>query len=417
MKRIRTEVLRIQGEAVVEVWVDDALRVTDVRFVPGGFRGFESFCRGRVPEEMPFVSARICGVCAEAHYVASAKAVEELYGVSPSLQVERLRAVFHLLGFIRDHLTTLYLFSGPDLFPEFGNDSLEWLEKSGFKREFFESRRRIRRMLEVVSGRGFLGGAFVPGGWTKVLTPEALRELRRLSEEELAFCRRTLEFFGAKRAEETQFRGKFLCLKPGDVSEFFGDKVACFDERGRKVAEFKAERYAGYIKEKDSGEFVFSDGSVYAVGPFARTFFWEGTTSLGESNPSFVRAREVVVAAERLRVLLEELEGEQRRQLAPKRPVKREAVGVVEAPRGLLIHHYFVDENGLLSRVKIVTPTAQNAKAIEVTLRNRLKLGQKIDEKVLKDLERVVRSYDPCIPCMVHVIGVEGKRLISVKKV
>ena len=437
MKRIQLKHLsRIEGEASLEVLLDEKGRFRDLRLKSDLFRGFERFCVGRPVEEMPFLASRICGICAEAHYLASLKALDQIFDRPPPPEVRRIRRVFFLAGFLRDHLTVLSLFAAPDLVAR--SPSLEafgGLKDLGLWEDFLEIRRALKEILELVSGRKLHGGGGVPGGWLKALGPEETTEIKRAVSR---------VHRGIKRFSDL-WQGKlFRSLDSQNTSPSFGKKKAflalspdfvegrlCGVLRKRRLS---FEDYREAFTETVSGEetptlTVFQGGHTYVVGPWARFVLWPSPKTpplrdlhemiLGclkqSENPSsgmlhFLRVYELVLAAERLKETVADL--------GPFRPVsdevsvpaRREGVGLVEAPRGLLVHHYEVDARGRLSRVRIFTPTAQNYRALLEDLKEFFEKAEKISEKVLKQAEKIVRAYDPCIPCMLHLLKLDNSR-------
>jgi len=413
---IRIEHLaRIEGSAGLEVILDSSGQVQKVSLQSELLRGFESFCQGRSALEMPLLAGRICGICAEAHTLASLRALDQIFGCRPPANLRRLRRIYFLAGFLRDHLTVVSLFGAPDFGPQKGSpQALEFLRRTGRLSPFLRLREKIHRLLELVSGRRFQGPAALPGGWSKPLLLEEVKEIQALSQE----IRKDTTGYALSLAEDFPPAAEPLPPRPllALKKDFEGTSLGLLYPGG------KEEHFRDY-REVVAREGALLSGEEYLVGPLARFFLWP--------PPKKEPARGF---QERLRRCLKQCEGwpvglrhllrvyecllvaaeiqEAARGLKPYepsarelRPRKPEGIGLVEAPRGLLVHHYQVDQEGYLQKIRILTPTAQNVKALEKDLQETLKSfkGENL-KKLEEQAGKVVRAYDPCIPCMLHIL-------------
>ncbi|OAQ20989.1 Ni/Fe hydrogenase subunit alpha [Thermosulfurimonas dismutans] len=435
MKKLKIHPLtRIEGDASLEIVFDDQGNLKRLRWLSELFRGFEKICLGRPVEEMPFLTSRICGICAEAHHLASLRAVDQIFGLTPPPWAQKVRAIFLLSSLVRDHLTVLYLFSGPDLKPSPQNrEALAWLKENGLLHDFLQSRSRIRRILEIVGGRGLQAVGGFPGSWSKSITAEEKEELIQLTQKERAFAAKTFDFFGEillKKEYQNPLKIPFLALLPDNLPGFLGRRIGILTSEEKPYKDFRAEKFQEYIVEEDSTECPnlrttqLKSLGPYLVGPLARFHLWpEPSTPLAQKAyreiknclkhqqlrdyeiAHLFRAYEILLACEQIESLSQEIEIQRKDEKEPKFELQREGIGVVEAPRGLLIHHYQVDKKGLITKVNIITPTAQNSPIIFMTIRAYLKSSPKNNpQKLTKDIEKIIRAFDPCVPCMLHII-------------
>ncbi|MBX6424033.1 nickel-dependent hydrogenase large subunit [Thermosulfurimonas sp. F29] len=420
---------RIEGEAGLEIVLDERHRVSRIKFTSEAFRGFEHFCVGRRVEEMPFLASRICGICAEAHYLASLKALDQIFRSPPPPQVQRIRRIFFLAGFIRDHLTVLSLFALPETSSE-KKDSLCFLKEKGILPEFLAARKGLATILETIGGRKLHGGSGLPGSWGTPLDSSRIKFLgevtRKVQKKIFSLGRIFWEVF----SRDALLREKiFLPLRKerGLValgSDFTEGSLLVFRKTIQAV-----EDYRKVLVESPGGEETSLKGKTYMVGPWARFRLWSPPRDsvlaelreklfnclkqLKGLSPALLhlfRVYELMLAAEKLLQEVETLEEffpEEKTDLGPGNP---EGVGLVEAPRGLLIHHYRIDGLGRITWLRILTPTAQNLKALKEDLENSLKKTTKISENVLFFLEEIIRAYDPCVPCMIHLLFPEKKQ-------
>ncbi len=426
---------RIEGEGSLEIVLDTRKGLREVRFHSDLFRGFEIFCKGRPVEEMPALSSRICGICAEAHYLASLRAVEQILGITVPLTMQKIRGLFLLTSLVRDHLTVLYLFAGPDTEDRGGADSLSWLKEQGLWSDFLASRRRLSRMLEILGGRRHLALGGFPGGWLRLPSEKEIEEMVSLVEEEKNFALRTWEFWEARfpKEEGEKFSWPLVALT-GGLDGFLGERITVGSPEGQSLRSFRADKYRQHFREEETGprglrSTRLKEEGIYLVGPVARFLLWPPPPSLHNlyhrlkqcfkqfpwSLPHLLRVFEVLLALDKMASWLKDLDLKGREDSSHEDLFREEGIGVVEAPRGLLIHHYRVDEKGLLREVNIITPTAQNYKplisSIQAYLKNK---NLNLSKEVLLGLEKLIRTFDPCLPCMLHILSPYGHQRINI---
>lgn len=442
-------VTRIEGHAKITIYLDEKDRVTDARFHVTEFRGFERFCEGRPFFEMAGLSARICGICPVSHLLASAKAGDRLLAVAIPPAAVKLRRLMNLAQIIQSHALSFFHLSAPDLL-------LGW-ESNPAQRNVFgliEKHPEIARggirlrqfgqeIIEALGGRKVHPAWSVPGGVRDSLPTEARdRFLARLPEA-YAVTRQALEFFKQfldAHPEETQVFGNFPSLFMGLVTpegdwENYDGLLRFADSEGRVVDQCDPadyEQYIGEMVERDSylkspyfKPLGYPEG-VYRVGPLARVNIcrFMGVPQAdrelaefrqragGTANASFffhyARLLEILASLEFLERLLPDPDLQSTLLRAEAGVNCLEGVGVSEAPRGTLFHHYHVDRNGLLTKVNLLIATGQNALAMNRTVTQIAKhfvKGPKIEEAILNRIEAGIRAFDPCLSCSTHAVG------------
>jgi NAD-reducing hydrogenase large subunit len=442
-------VTRIEGHAKITIYLDDRDQVTDARFHVTEFRGFERFCEGRPFWEMAGLSARICGICPVSHLLASAKAGDRILAVTIPPAAVKLRRLMNLAQFIQSHALSFFHLSAPDLL-------LGW-ESNPAKRNVFglidahpELARggiRLRQLgqeiIEALGGRKVHPAWSVPGGVRENLPIEARdRFLARLPEA-FATTRQALDFFKKfldSHAEEAQVFGNFPSLFAGLVThegnwENYDGALRFMDSSGKVVDQCDPvdyEDYIGEVVEKDSylkspyfKPLGYPNG-VYRVGPLARVNICHhmGVPAAdhelkefrqragGVANASFyfhyARLLEILACLEFLERLLPDPELQSDMLRAEAGINSLEGVGVSEAPRGTLFHHYRVDKDGLLKKIDLLIATGQNALAMNRTVtqiaKHYVKSAQ-IAEPILNRIEAGIRAFDPCLSCSTHAMG------------
>jgi NAD-reducing hydrogenase large subunit len=453
-------VTRIEGHAKITIYLDDRDEVTDARFHVTEFRGFERFCEGRPFHEMAGLSARICGICPVSHLLASAKAGDRILAVAIPPAAVKLRRLMNLAQIIQSHALSFFHLSAPDLL-------LGW-EADPAKRNVFglieahpdlaRGGIRLRQLgqdiIEALGGRKIHPAWSVPGGVRDNLPLEARdRFLARLPEA-FTVTRHALELFKRfldAHPEEVQVFGNFpsifvgLVTPEGDWENYDGLLRFC-DHAGKVLAEcdpIEYEKYIGEAVEHDSylkSPFFKPQGypsGVYRVGPLARVNICrrigvpQADLELAEfrqraggvANASFyfhyARLLEILASLEFLQRLLEDPDLQSDHLRAEAGVNRLEGIGVSEAPRGTLFHHYHVDSDGLLKKVNMVIATGQNALAMNRTVTQIAKHYVKANdpsEPILNRVEAGIRAFDPCLSCSTHAVGqmplvVEMRRL------
>lgn len=443
-------VTRIEGHAKISIYLDEDGNVADAVFHVGEFRGFEKFCEGRPYVEMPGIMPRICGICPISHSLASAKACEAIMAVTIPRPAEKLRRLVNLAQIIQSHSLSFFHLSAPDLLlgwesqPEKRNLFGLLAANPDIARAGIHLRQFGQEIIEGLGGKKVHPEWIVPGGVRASLTKECREHIRGRLPEAYGTAKTALDLFKhvlTNHAEEAQNFGNFPSLFLGMVTEdgaweHHGGKLRVVDSSGRIVADgLEAQHYpsfigeavqaSSYLKSPYFKPLGFPDG-IYRVGPLARLNVcermgtpladeeWRTFRSLnqGAVTSSFLyhyaRLIEILACAEGIERMLDDpdLLSEDIRAAAGVN--HSEGVGVSEAPRGTLFHHYTVDRDGLIKKVNLIIATGQNNLAMNRTITQIARhyvRGNDVAEPMLNRVEAGIRCYDPCLSCSTHAFG------------
>jgi len=445
-------VTRIEGHAKITIHLDEQGAVEDARFHVNEFRGFEKFCEGRLMWEMGGITSRICGICPTSHLVTSAKAGDDILAIEIPETAEKLRRLIILAQWVQSHALSFFHLSSPDFLLGFDADpsARNVFGLLAEHKEFIKRGIRLRKfgqeVIEILGGRKIHTPWAVAGGvrepfepakkdyllnWIPEAKETALLALDELKKIHSKF-KRDLPNFG-------NFRSLFVGLVAKDGAlEYYDGLLRIMDAAGNTIADkLDPKRYFdffgeateqwSYLKFPYYKPLGYPDG-MYRVGPLARVnvcdyietpraeaeriLFKSIAADAGVVNNSFyyhyARLIELLFAVEKIEMLLNDpaIVGE---HIRAKAMINRsEGVGVSEAPRGTLFHHYWVNDDGVLQKVNLVIATAQNNLAMNRTVRQiamRYIDGKKITEGILNRVEAGIRCYDPCLSCSTHAIG------------
>ena len=451
-------ITRLEGHGKIAIFLNDAGEVENAYLQIPELRGFERFCIGRKAEDMPLLTSRICGVCPVAHHMAGTKALDAAFHVEPPEPAKKLRELMYCGYYIYDHTLHFYYLGGPDFVvgpdaPPEKRNILGVIEKAGLDvaKEVIKHRAYGQRITEIIGGKATHPVCGLPGGISKPLSEENRREIEKMATSAVEFAKFSLKLFhdivlgNSKYVEliksdpytlRTYYMG--LVDKNNKVN-FYDGKIRVMDPNGKEFAKFEAKEYLEHIAEhvepwtyvklpylKKVGWKGFVDGpesGLYRVGPLGRLNAAEGmATPLAQEEYEFMyktlggkpvhstlayhwaRLIELLYAAERAVELVKDPEITSTNvRNKPGKP--GEGVGVVEAARGTLIHHYILDENALVKDVNLIVATVNNAPSINMSVRNAAKgliHGGKVDQGLLNMVEMAFRAYDPCFACATH---------------
>jgi NAD-reducing hydrogenase large subunit len=443
-------VSRIEGHAKITIKLDESGQVSDAQFHVTQIRGFEKFVEGRPYYEMPSITARICGICPVSHLLASSKACDEIMAVRIPETAAKLRELLHYAQVTQSHALSFFHLSAPDLLLGMDSDPARrnivgLLETApDTLRDGIALRRFGQQVIEGLAGERIHPAWTVAGGVNAPLDPQ-VRE-RTLAEwpAAMAIAKRTLELWRKtldRFPDEIESFSNFPTMYCGLVGP--DGSLRLYDGNLRFVAadgsvvadQVPPEDYAAYIGEASRPDSYlkapyyrpagYPDG-IYRVGPLARLNVADrcGTPEadaaldeyrgrLGRIVQSgfhyhYARLVEIVYALERMRELLDDpaILGTKVRAHAGVNNL--EGTGVVEAPRGTLIHHYKVDDNGAMTWANLIVATGHNNLAISrgvLQVAKRFIDGTKIQEGALNRVSAIVRAYDPCLSCSTHAMG------------
>lgn len=443
-------VTRIEGHAKISVYLDDAGEVSDARFHVVEFRGFEKFCEGRPMWEMAGITARICGICPVSHLLAAAKTGDKILAVKIPPAADKLRRLMNLAQITQSHALSFFHLSSPDFLlgwdsnPATRNVFGLMAADPDLARSGIRLRQFGQKIIELLGGKKIHAAWSVPGGVRSPLDEEGRAWIRDRLPESRTTAQNAIDLF--KRlldglSTEVQTFGNFPSLFMGLVSkngewEHYDGHLRFKDSNNNIVADHLSEddyqEFLGeaveswsYLKFPYYKPLGYPDG-MYRVGPLARLNVCDriGTETAdrelqemrsragGVPTSSFfyhyARLVEILAAIEKIEQLVEDPDIVSKRVRAEAGINNLEAVGVSEAPRGTLFHHYQVDENGLIKKVNLIIATGQNNLAMNKTVTQIAQHyihGNEIPEGMLNRVEAGIRAFDPCLSCSTHAVG------------
>ena len=428
---------RIEGHAQAVIEVQGG-RVVDAHFQATEFRGFEHFVQGVPAEEMVVIVPRICGVCSTAHHVAAVKALEDAYGVSPPPLALKIRELLMLGQFIQNQATSLFIFTMPDLLgtesifkpiEESGADE----ERAGIAKRALQIRRAGTNLIRTAGGQFIHPVKAVVGGVTSGIDEEQAAAARADVEAALPMACELYDYYAELSMVLRERIGTwgddapacYIAAVADTRPNYTGDKIRVTGADGVVREMFLARDFRSHLTYEET-DYSYADrtsyrGEVMRANSLARINMASsmGTPRADEYLMRFrqvfgrpahgillfdlARGVELVYGLERaLEILCEPLDRDETQVGYMVRD--GEGYGLVEAPRGPLIHYYDI-QNGLIARAKFVIPTVHNVMAIERALRvaaERYITPERIDMELERAVGRVVRAFDPCIACATH---------------
>jgi NAD-reducing hydrogenase large subunit len=431
-------ITRIEGHSKITIQLDARGEVADAHFHVTQFRGFERITQGRPVHEMPSIMARICGICPVSHLIASSKAVDDIMAVEPSPTGADLRRVVNLGQIVQSNALSFFHLSSPDLLFGFDADpavrNIVGLAKENpqFARDGVALRKWGQQIIELIAGKRIHPSGIVPGGMATPLTEEIRDQILAGVPEALAIAERALTWYKAEmiRWEEEaahfgNFRSAFLGLvdRQGNVDHYDG-WLRVIDADGRFLADKADPRTFNdligeavepwsYLKSTYWKAMGYPDG-VYRVGPLARINVSEqmGTPRADEELSKFRwrvgRVADTLYAIEKIDQLLRGPDILDKHVRSRADVNRHEGIGVSEAPRGTLMHHYKVDDDGIVEWANLVIATGHNNMAMNqsvLQVARRYVKSDTLDESMLNRVEAVIRCYDPCLSCSTHALG------------
>ena len=446
-------VTRIEGHAKVTINLDDSGNVADTFVNVVELRGFEKFCIGRPVEELPRIVTSICGVCPWHHHLASAKANDAVFGVTPPPTGTKLRDLCQSIAFCSDKILHFFFLAGPDFVmgPEadYSVRNVLGIVQSNpeLGKKVVRARHIGTQMLGIASGKAIHPVTAVPGGFSKPLTEKEREELLPMANELLDFAKFAIGF-----AKESIFPKYFETIETLGVIEtgFLGTVIddGSLNVYGGKLRlmrpdgtydEFTCDQYTEYIGEhienwtymkfpyaKKWGNFSMdldSPSAIYRTNALARINVCDkmatplAQVELEEFRDKFgrpaqetllynyARLIELVYNAEHTIELLNDPNITGKETRVPVKPRAGRGIGCVEAPRGTLIHDYETDEDGLITNVNLIVGTTHNNAPINMSVKQAAKTLIKngsYDQGILNKVEMAIRAYDPCLSCGTH---------------
>lgn len=462
-------ITRLEGHGKISIFLNEAGDVENAYFQIPELRGFERFCIGRRAELMPQITERICGVCPVAHHFASTKALDAAFNVDPPSAAKKLRELMYCGYIISDHILHFYFLAAPDFVvgpdaPPPERNIFGLIKKAGLDvgKEVIKHRAYGQEITAILGGKATHPVSGLPGGISKTLTEEERQEIENMAASAVDFAKFSLKLFddvvlknkryvdlikSAPFTIKTYYMG---LVDENNKVNFYDGKVRVVNPQGKEFVKFPSSQYLDVIREhveewsyvkfpylKKVGWAGFVDGvnsGVYRVGPLGRLNAADGmATPLAQKEYKrmyetlgghpvhstlayhWARLVELLYAAERALELSRDKEiTSQEVRNKPGKP--GEGVGIVEAARGTLIHHYKLNEEGLVQDVNLIVATTNNAPSINMSIRNASKSlihGGNVDQGLLNTVEMAFRAYDPCLACATHFAI--GKMPLKVK--
>lgn len=456
-------ITRLEGHGKIDIFTDDDGNVINAYFQVPQLRGFEKFCQGRPVEEMPRIVTRLCGVCPEAHHLCSAKAVDAVYGVEPPSAAKKLRELMYMAHYVHSHIAHFYALAAADFVvgpqaPVAERNILGVVAKVGLKigGEVIKQRSNAQKVQEIIGGKATHPVCALPGGMSRPITEEERAEIEKMGISAVEFGQFSLDLFQDVVLKNKEYVDiiksdtySLNCHNMGLVDEknrvnFYDGKVRVVDTNGKELFKYSPSQYLDYVAEHTEpfsylkypflkkigwkGFVEGQDSSVYWATPLSRLNAADGmaTPKAQKAYEVFYKALggkpvkatlathwarliELLYAAERWLELARDPEivsTELRADLSGKIP--REGVGILEAPRGTLTHHYITDEKGIVQKVNLIVGTTNNNAPISLSIKKAsqglIKKGTKVTEGLLNMVEMAFRAYDPCLSCATHSI-------------
>lgn len=465
-------ITRLEGHGKIDIFLDDKGEVTKAYYQIPELRGFEIFSKGRPTEDMPQITSRICGVCPTAHHMAGTKALDDLYKVDSPSAAKKIRELIYNLFMLEDHALHVYILGGPDFIvgpdaPKELRNIVGVINKVGIDtgKKVISMRRRIRELISYLGGKVIHPVFGLPGGVSKGIALEDLAKFKEVTKDGLEFAKFTLQVFKdivlkndnyVKLITSDTYTHKTYYMGLVDENNkvnFYDGKVRVVDPSGKEFLKFTPQQYLEHISEhvepwsyvkfpylKSIGWKGFVDGAdsgVYSVAPLARLNASDGMATaeaqkacdemyktLGKKPlhmtlaNHWARVVEMLQAAEKCIDLVNDAEitSKDIRTIPTETPTV--GIGIVEAPRGTLIHHYETDERGLITKVNLIVATAHNgariAMGIDKAAKGLIHKG-KVDDGLLNMIEMAFRAYDPCNACATHSEPGNMPLLVSIR--
>ena len=442
-------VTRIEGHAKVTIHLDDEGRVERARLHVNEFRGFEKFCEGRLYYEMPLITERICGICPVSHHLASIKACDQIIGVEPPRTATLLRELMHMGQVIQSHSMHFFELAGPDLLLGFDADPavrnvVGLYQANPELAKAIRLRKFGQEIISKLGERRVHPGFAVPGGVNSPLDARARDHILHDIPEMIGFVQDGVAIAKNWMDQHQEYLDKFAVfptahlgmVAPDNALRLYEGDMRLVDSERSEILRFDGRSYLEHIGEHVERwsylKFPFyrtlgwPDG-VYRVGTLARlnvaeridtplanqefqnwNVLCKGSAMQGTLLYHYARLIEDLYAVERAQQLLEDPEILSHDIQTSGKVVNREGVGVIEAPRGTLWHHYTVDEDGKLEKVNLIVATGNNnyamSRAVEEVAKTYIEPGN-VTQGALNHIEAAIRAYDPCLSCSTHSLG------------
>ena len=442
---------RVEGHGKVTLLTDRDHHIRQARLHIVEFRGFEKFIQGRPYWEVPVAVQRLCGICPVSHNLAAAKAVDQLVGaqqIPPT--AEKIRRLMHYGQTLQSHAVHFFHLASPDFLFDFDDATVHrniggvMADYPDIARQGVRLRRYGQEVIRVTAGKRIHGTGTVPGGVNKALTVQERNYLLADLDLYIQWARNIVKLVKQAYALNPGYFTHFATIRTNYLSLIGADGALDLYHGGLRARNEYGEilfdhldyqRYSQVLREQVKPwsymkfPFINSLGPEqgwYRVGPLARINNCDHIATplaeaerqefmaLGEGQPvhltlayHWTRMIELLHAAEAIRELLldPDIFGD---ELIARGEMTREGVGVIEAPRGTLFHHYRINEDGLIEKANLIVSTTNNNQAMNESIRQVAEHyldGKELTEPLLNQIEVAVRAYDPCLSCATHALG------------
>jgi F420-non-reducing hydrogenase large subunit len=470
-------ITRLEGHGKIEIFLDDKGNVSNAYLQVPELRGFERFCIGRHVQELPVLTNRLCGVCPAAHHIASTKALDAVFSAEPTPTAKKLRELFYMGQYTHSHIAHFYALAAPDFVlgpsaPANKRNVLGVVDAVGVPigAEVIKHRSFGQKVQEIIGGRATHPVFGLPGGVSKQISEEERAQMEEMAKSCVEFGKFTVKLFHDVVLANKDYMGLVLnqdayyletyymgMVDKNNKSNFYDGDIRVVDQKGKQVVKFKPSEYLDVIAEhvepwtymkmpflKDVGWKGFVDGAssgIYRVGPLGRINVCEGYTTplaqaeyeafrktvkdLGVTGPvhhtlayHWARVIELQYATERMLELAKDKSITSDDIRGPFNPPK-EGVGICEAPRGTLIHHYASDKDGICTKINMIVATTNNYAAINTSVKQAAKAlikNHEVSPGLLNKVEMAFRCYDPCNSCGTHALSGGPALEVTVRK-
>jgi F420-non-reducing hydrogenase large subunit len=452
-------ITRLEGHGKIDIFLDDNGDVANAYLVIPELRGFEKFCEGRPVEELPRITPRICGVCPEAHHMASAKACDAVYHVEVPSPGKKLRELLYSAFYVADHTVHFYILGAPDFVlgpdaPVAERNILGVIHKVGLEigGSVIANRGKAMDIVGMLGGKTIHPVGAIPGGVSKAINEEERAQIEAWGHELVEFALFSLQLFHDVVLENKGYVDVILSdtfttpmyymglVDENNKVNFYDGKVRVVGPDGKELVKYTPEEYRDVVAERVEpwtylkfpylkavgwkGFETGMDSGIYQATPLSRLNAADGMatpkaqeayehlyeTLGGKPVHStlvmhWARLVELLYAAERLVELATDPEITSPNVRAIPTETPTEGVAIVEAPRGTLTHHYITDEKGIVQKCNLIVGTTNNYAPISVSIKKAAKAfikGGEVTEGMLNRVEMAFRSYDPCFGCATH---------------
>lgn len=444
-------VTRVEGHGKITLLLDADNHIQEARLHIVEFRGFEKFIQGRPYWDVPFFVQRLCGICPVSHQLAAAKAVDQIAGVDQlTPAAEKLRRLLHFGQVLQSHALHFFHLSSPDFLFGFGSDPMQRniagvLEKHPeIAMQGIKLRKFGQQIIEAITGKRVHGTGTVPGGMNKPLAQDrrdallaGITDILQWSEQAVRLNAQ-IHTTHAEHAGFATMPTNYLSMTGGngELELYHGGLRARYPDGAIIFDQFDYCGYQQILREEVRSwsymkfPYLLQLGEAqgwYRVGPLARVNNCDRIATpraeaarrhfkvMGQGGPvhatlgyHWARMIEALHCAESIEILLHDPDITGTDLIADKSARRHEGIGVIEAPRGTLFHHYQVNDEGIVTKANLIVSTTSNNQAMNESVRivaNRYLDGREITEGLLNHLEVAVRAYDPCLSCATHALG------------